>query len=151
MKLLDDLMLAAPPKPEKMWWQTACIFPTEEYLPRAASDEWFGTMTQGFAYTVGFDTDETIWMPAASIERRRFGPQLNGMFVNCFAWLRFNDMLPLGSDVGITLGMPDGNDDVIGVAWIGTPEPNDPCWETNMSQTPRIIRVLWSSPLGWES
>lgn len=127
-------------------WQVVGVFPTEENLiPTDGQPMWWDS----FCYTVGFDTVYELWVPSQSIEGRYAGPELTGTVLNLIgAGLREN-VITFGDDVGINLGVPDG-DDVLTTWWIGTDLNHRTYRATNMSDASWCLPILWSSGLGWK-
>lgn len=107
----------------------------------------------GFLYTIGLNPLYDVWMPVASVEGRMIGFDLGGTYLNFLAFGTIDATLRPGDDVLCGVGIP-GEDgewerDADLVFWLGEMEENTGRRQTFQSHAPRILPILWSSPLGW--
>lgn len=139
-------------EPDDDWdWEIVGVFRPDD-APRDEDDEpnqWWDF----FCYTVGMPF-ASVWAPWASIEGRGASPELIGMVLNRItAGLVMGVLLP-GDSMRMPLGVAgrEDDDDLVSVWWIGDPVIDaENRYQTNMERdTPLVIPVRWSSPLGFE-
>ena len=130
-------------------WQILGIFPSlddvETGRARAESH---------FMYTTGVNPLYDVWMPMASVEGRMLDFQLGAVLVNGLAFGTLDATIRPGEDVKCAVGIPNADGewdhDADIVFWIGRMEINDHRRQTFQTAAPRILPILWSSPLGWK-
>ena len=131
-------------------WTVIGVFPTQEHADAGDVGPW-----SWFCYTVGLDTE--LWCPCESVEGRAAGNDLIGAVLNPLALATRDHVVRSGDSVLVPLGVPgpnypsdpDDRWDADAVFWIGEVEPNDGRRATYQTTAPRVLPVLWSSPLGW--
>lgn len=150
--ITDMVNVAFPAALPPFDWQQFGIFPTQECLDEGCLDTEHRVPWQwsSFNYTAGLLPDLDLWMPCVSVEGRYMGNELTGMYLNLVAILWKCEALAPGMSFTFTVGTPDG-DDMTAVGWIADEPVHYSVVQANYSRAENVYRILWSSPLGWES
>jgi hypothetical protein len=145
-----DAAVDACLEPDGKWgWEIIAVFKADD---QRAEDDVTNAWWDHFCYTVGMPF-ASVWVPWASIEGRGAGPELVGGVLNMITAGIVMGVLSPGDSVRVPLGVAgrEDDDDVISVWWIGEPViDDDNRYQTNMERdTPFVVPIRWSSPLGW--
>lgn len=134
-------------------WEQIGVFPTQDCI-EAACAEGLGHTAQrwnSFNYTVGLLPDLDLWMPCVSVEGKYMGNELTGYYLNVIAALWKLEALGPGMSFTFPIGVNGVESDMDAVGWIADEPVTYDVVEANMSGAERVYRILWSSPLGFDS
>jgi hypothetical protein len=127
-------------------WKVIGVFPTAEHTAEwETGTEWW----HWFNYTVGALANTELWMPCASVEGRAMGNELAGVYLNQITAGFLNGDVHPGDTLELPIGIPDEDEDVMAVFWVGRHTNPARYRQVNMTQATTCLPILWSSPLGW--